>query len=361
MKVADFGIARALQGDAAASATVRGKLAYMSPEQMEGRGLDQSTDLFSLGIIAYQLLSWTHPFERASEAATIAAIGKAEHLPLGEAVDGLPSFLCEMVDQLLRLQPRDRPVNSASVSRALEPLLLPAAVTSLSDRVNSLTSGTPGAIDTFQDIAVTAPTLPRSRIRPLWPYLITVTIAIALTAAVLLLPAGVKKKSTYQHVVSDISQTKATEPSPERLKVAMAQTVTIQSSPAGARILADGLPIGFTPTEVRRIRDGTTPDLEARLYGYRNKPFRIPHDDRDRFLVTLEPLPTGTVRISARPWARVSFRGADVGETPVIIDNVPVGQHDFILKYGPLKVEKRVTRQIKEGMNTVSVDMRERP
>jgi hypothetical protein len=189
----------------------------------------------------------------------------------------------------------------------------------------------------------------------------TGTIAIVLIAAVLLLPAGVKKKPAYQPVESDISRDKVIEPLPERLKVAMAQTVTILSSPAGARILADGLPIGFTPTGVRRDRDGSTPDLEARLYGYRNKFFRIPRDDRDRFLVTLEPLPTGTVRISARPWARVSFRGADLGETPVIIDNVPVGQHDFILKYGPPKIERRVSKEIKEGVNTVRVDMRERP
>jgi hypothetical protein len=140
----------------------------------------------------------------------------------------------------------------------------------------------------------------------------------------------------------------------------MEGAITLQSRPQGADILADGVPVGITPMVIRSGPDGTTPALEARLYGYLDRNFRIPPGVDDRFLVTLVPLPTGTVRISARPWARVSFRGEDKGETPVFIKEVPVGQHTFVLSYDPMGVEKRIIKEVSEGMNTVNVDMREK-
>ena len=192
VKVADFGIARAMLGDIAASATIRGKLAYMSPEQMEGKELDQHTDLFSLGIIAYQLLSGNHPFDRGSEAATISAIGTAEHIPLRNAAPGLPVSLHELVDRLLSLHPARRPDSAASVLEALEPLVLPSAVTSLASRVRSMVPEINGVAGAVPGGSLTAPTIPRSRRSRLWPYLAMVTAGVALFAAVFLLPTGME-------------------------------------------------------------------------------------------------------------------------------------------------------------------------
>ncbi len=355
VKVADFGIARAMHGDAAASATVRGKLAYMAPEQMEGREIDRRTDLFSLGIIAYQLLSGTHPFERGSEAATVAAIGKARHLPLRDAAPGLPFPIYEKVDQLLSLDPLSRPDNAADILETLQPLVLPSAVTSLANRVRSLAHETPGAAPTAEADSLTAPTIPRTRASRLWPYLAMGAAGIALTAGVFLLPTGLEPDSPPTAKSNTVTQVPA-EPEP----LPMEGAITLQSRPQGADILADGVPVGITPVVIRSGPDGTTPALEARLYGYRDRNFRIPPGVDDRFLVTLVPLPTGTVRISARPWARVSFRGEDKGETPVFIREVPVGQHTFLLSYDPMGVEKRIIKEVSEGMNTVNVDMRKR-
>jgi len=360
VKVTDFGIARAMLGDAAASATVRGKLAYMSPEQMEGRELDRSTDLFSLGIIAYQLLAGKHPFERGSEAATITAIGKTEHLPLREAAPGLPLPLYELVDQLLSLEPALRPGNTASILETLEPLILPSAVTSLGSRVRSLMSETPGATDTAAADSLTAPTIPRARTSRLWPYLAMGVVGIVLVAAVLLLPTGLEQglsTSPKVNAVKPISASdKLSEPEPQRLE----RNITVGSEPPGAEILADGIQVGITPVVITIGPDGSTPNLEANLYGHQNKSFRIPTEVDKRFVVTLVPLPTGTVRISAKPWAKVSFRGRSEGETPVIIEKVPVGKHTFILSYDPLGVERRVTMDVTEKTNTVSVDMMQR-
>jgi hypothetical protein len=146
------------------------------------------------------------------------------------------------------------------------------------------------------------------------------------------------------------------EPEPLPLQ----RTITLLSVPQGANILADGIPMGITPVVIRSGPDGSLPALEAKLYGYGNESFRIPPEVDDRFLVTMVPLPTGTVRISAKPWARVSFRGQSAGETPVIIKEVPVGQHTFVLSYDPLGVERRVVVEVEKKVNTVNVDMRKK-
>ncbi len=67
-KLADFGVARFTepdgdQAEATRAGTIVGTPSYMSPEQIQGQPLDRRTDIFSAGIIFYQLLTWTKPFE----------------------------------------------------------------------------------------------------------------------------------------------------------------------------------------------------------------------------------------------------------------------------------------------------------
>jgi serine/threonine protein kinase len=362
VKVADFGIARAMLGDTAASATIRGKLAYMSPEQMEGRELDRHTDLFSLGIIAYQLLSGTHPFERGSEAATIAVIGKAEHLSLRDSAPGLPLPIYELVDQLLSLDPLQRTGNAASALEILQPLVLPSAVTSLANRVRSLASETPGAAGTAETGSLAAPTIPRTRASRLWPYLpylLMGMVGIALVASVLFLPTGMEPDRAPAAKVNDVMSIQASNTPSEHERPPLLRTITLYSEPPGAEILADGTLVGITPVVIRSNPDGSTPNLKARLYRYQNESFRIPSEVDERFVVTLVPLPTGTVRISARPWARVSFRGESVGDTPLTLKNIPVGKETITLSYDPMGLQWNTVIHVREGLNTVSVDMRE--
>jgi len=361
IKVADFGIARAMLGDTAASATLRGKLAYMSPEQMENRKLDRRTDLFSFGIIAYQLLSGHHPFDRGNEAATIAAIGKAEYRPLRDAAPGLPLPLYELVDRLLSLTPVHRLDNAASALETLEPLVLPSAANALAKRVRSLASEIPGTADTAQAASLTEPTMPRTRTSRHWPYLAMGAVGIALIAGIYLLPTGLEPDRTTSPKINALKQAPASYQPADPGALSLERAIILRSNPPGADILADGIPVGIAPVVIQSGPDGSTPNMEARLYGYRNKSFRMPPGVGERFVVTLVPLPTGTVRISAKPWARVSFRGRHAGETPVFIKDVPVGQHTFILSYAPLGVERRVVKDVTEGMNTVNVDMGEDP
>src|SRR5690606_12854560 len=76
VKLLHFGIATAAQGDfeQTATGTLKGKYAYMSPEQCEHRPLDRRSDVFALGIVLWELLAGERLFRRESEMATLNAI-----------------------------------------------------------------------------------------------------------------------------------------------------------------------------------------------------------------------------------------------------------------------------------------------
>ena len=65
-----------------AAGTIMGTLLYMSPEQLQSRSLDARSDVFSLGVIFYQMITGVHPFRKASSMESATAIMKDPVLPL---------------------------------------------------------------------------------------------------------------------------------------------------------------------------------------------------------------------------------------------------------------------------------------
>ena len=111
VKLGDFGIARALDGSARRTATglVIGTPAYMSPEQVRGEDLTPASDVYSAGIMAYELLSGGFPFEGATSATGLLA----HHLvtpptPLVAARAELPAVVGAVIDRALSKDIADR-------------------------------------------------------------------------------------------------------------------------------------------------------------------------------------------------------------------------------------------------------------
>jgi serine/threonine protein kinase len=78
VKLTDFGISRAAFQAKSLHQVVRGKYAYMSPEQVEGRALDRRTDLFSLAIVLYEMLTGRRLFKTRNRDETLARVRRAE-------------------------------------------------------------------------------------------------------------------------------------------------------------------------------------------------------------------------------------------------------------------------------------------
>ncbi len=108
-KLMDFGVARLTDASAlTAPGDVVGTLAYMAPEQAEGRTAGPEADVYALGLMLYESWSGDHPTRRATPAATARAIG-ARLKPLRRLRPDLPRELCETVDACLQTRPDRRP------------------------------------------------------------------------------------------------------------------------------------------------------------------------------------------------------------------------------------------------------------
>jgi eukaryotic-like serine/threonine-protein kinase len=108
-KLMDFGVARLTDAAAlTAPGDVVGTLAYMAPEQAEGRTAGPEADVYALGLMLYESWSGDHPTRRSTPAATARAIG-ARMRPLRRLRPDLPRELCGAVDACLQTRPDRRP------------------------------------------------------------------------------------------------------------------------------------------------------------------------------------------------------------------------------------------------------------
>jgi len=88
--------------------TVMGTVRYMSPEQARGQEVDARTDVFSLGVVLYEVVAGREPFEGTTVADVLAAILKTEPLPLTRLAPGAPSELERIVAKALRKDREER-------------------------------------------------------------------------------------------------------------------------------------------------------------------------------------------------------------------------------------------------------------
>jgi serine/threonine protein kinase len=108
-KLMDFGVARLTDAAAlTAPGDVVGTLAYMAPEQAEGRAVGPAADVYALALMLYESWSGEHPTRRPTPAATARAIG-ARMRPLRRLRPDLPCELCDTVDACLQSRPDRRP------------------------------------------------------------------------------------------------------------------------------------------------------------------------------------------------------------------------------------------------------------
>lgn len=119
-KLLDFGIAKANTAQTKTrSGTLKGKNAYMSPEQILGRTLDRRSDIFALGTVLWELLAIKRLFHRDSDFMTYRAITEEPTPDIRQHRPDIPGPLREVVERALAKHPADRFANAAEFARAL--------------------------------------------------------------------------------------------------------------------------------------------------------------------------------------------------------------------------------------------------
>ncbi|GAB3656176.1 hypothetical protein GCM10027589_15700 [Actinocorallia lasiicapitis] len=114
LKVTDFGIARTAGSHRlTATGTIMGTVQYVSPEQADGKPAAAASDLYSLGIVAYECLTGAVPFDAETPVAVAVKHLRDEPHPLPETV---PDGVRALVEQLLTKDPRERPGSALAVA-----------------------------------------------------------------------------------------------------------------------------------------------------------------------------------------------------------------------------------------------------
>jgi serine/threonine protein kinase len=121
VKLIDFGIAKAAnRATKTAVGMLKGKLAYLAPEQVVHKPLDHRTDIFALGIVLYELTTMARAFRGESDLITLERITTGEFAPPSQVVPGYPPELEAIVLKAMRLDPDARYQTAGAMGRALE-------------------------------------------------------------------------------------------------------------------------------------------------------------------------------------------------------------------------------------------------
>ncbi len=243
VKVTDFGIARAGEGMALTqTGQVMGTPQYLSPEQARGEVATQASDIYSLGVVAFECLTARRPFDAENPVATALA-----HLrePVPELPDSVPPALAATVTRALAKEPGDRFADADAFAAALRSDEMPTVPAGVpphepqADATRVLPATTVLAPQTKSAAAAAAPVPPPRRRTPVppWPW---VLFAVVLLIGVIALIAALSNDDTTQspprtsasHTKPAAPRTTATTPPPPSSPTSTApdDTVTVDEN-----------------------------------------------------------------------------------------------------------------------------------
>jgi serine/threonine-protein kinase len=285
VKVMDFGIAGINDDNARThltqSGAILGTAAYMSPEQAQGFAVDGRADLYSVGLLLFEMLAGRSPFEATSTVSLIVAQMTIAPPPIAEVCPELPEpeLVQALLDRLLAKEATDRLGSAAELITLVDELLARLADASLID-VGPL--GVPFAsLDPTRSAQAARPT-PQGAAHSVTR--ITSTGAGAVTrrrvgrSIGLALGALVVAACAWLWVRASGASDVATE----------SRQVTIATIPAGASVLLAGAELGKTPYELRLKRPT---EVEIALPPYEPQTVTVAPDGEPYLIIKLVPRP----------------------------------------------------------------------
>lgn len=250
VKLVDFGVAKAATSThKTQTGAVKGKLSYMSPEQISGQLVDARSDIFALGIVLYELVTGRRPFGHESELLAITAILNENPTRPCEVIGDLPAELEAVILRALEKDPSRRYQSASEMQMALEQVLrnLGAILTArevkayLEDLFSDMPTGTIPALEgiRYADAgAVTRTEHPSASTRPAFtgvPEAADLGGAPTVRDATSHSVASASNKVYLQGALADVARSSHDEPAPTGKKsVAVALVLVLLLLLAGA-------------------------------------------------------------------------------------------------------------------------------
>lgn len=268
VKVLDFGVAKVHVSAGGTGQTVAGLVVgtpmYMSPEQARALPVDHRTDIYSLGLILYELISGRTPF--TGETPPILMVKHVTERPPAlqpGPVEGVPGELESLIFRMLEKEQAKRPQSMAEVAETLEGLMAPR------------TSGRTPKVE---------PPLEAPKSKLPWLVLAAVVAVVGVGAVF----------ATSRSSPEPVTETAPVVEPPPRLVEAPAPpmpeavVISLQSVPAGAEVSSDGVLLGTTPFSLRRPAGSQLP-LSVTLAGHQTLERRLGFESSQTVTLTLTP------------------------------------------------------------------------
>lgn len=401
LKVVDFGIAKAAS-ETTNSGKLKGKLAYMSPEQARGEGIDARSDVFSLGIVLFELVTRTRLLPRMGDVETLTFLAGQELLPRPSErrpdVDpGLEAIVLRALDRKREnrfqsarelqealegwIRQSGKSVSSGDIADYLRTLfakriaerqqfietamrtdLSPSSVKQLAD----LAERSSRSSSNLSSRALSTGSRPPQRSKKLLAAIgVMIAVVSGIAVTVFARPRTVEAVAPTDTVVRP----------PVVAEVLKPTVLIIDSNPPGATLMLDGVAKGFSPM-VEEVSTGQHL-IEARLEGYQLHSRTIDVEsagDRLRIELALVPLPApvpvkpvvvapvqtpapaaknGRLSLKTSPWTQVFLGKKKLGDTPLIGTSLPAGKHTLRLISPETNQETSIEVEIKANETTV--------
>ncbi|MEY3029300.1 MAG: hypothetical protein RL198_697 [Actinomycetota bacterium] len=255
IKITDFGIARV--GDQVPltkTGQVMGTVQYLAPEQATGKAATPATDIYSLGVVAYEALAGKRPFTGENQMAIAMA-------HINEMPPALPESIDPRVQNLilscLAKKPNQRPESAISLAIRAEALLREKANPSSSGQRKATALPETSAVET-ENVAVD--TAPMPSVPIVWPWVATLGLLLLMSAvvvvAILSEPSGESTPTPTPTVTETTASPTPTETEQNNLvTIFRSDIIGLDISEVSARLLALGLGVNAIPGELVTAED----------------------------------------------------------------------------------------------------------
>ncbi len=394
VKLVDFGIAKAQIGShQTRTGTLKGKYAYMAPEQLNGLQIDHRADLYSCGVLLYELLTGGRPYSAPTEPALINAILTSDPEEARLKNPALPAAMNDLIMKALAKDPAKRFASADEMAFALEKFIQDSGETLTHAQIGTFLKELFGREVANADPA-TQPPMSGGGTMALGP---GATQALGPTQKVPL-GTGVSADDPTQFVSSPGELTSTTAPRRSRstrlagLLAALATAAAVawvvlewpkEASPAApplepvvVRAVPAPQPAPAAPAPVPPEPEPTAaldavpaeaePEPEpapAVAAPTEPPPKRVkgnPSSARSDRTVPLRRQPTkpGKVALRVNPWAEVFYKGKSLGITPLPPVELPPGKQLIVLRNKELGRQRKVNVVVPSGSEVqLKVDM----
>ncbi len=352
VKVADFGIARGA-AHRQQERGVRGKLAYMAPEQLSGSAIDARADLYAMGVVLFEMLTGERPFQAADADGLRAAI-------LQGGVDASSVPARGVIERAMSLDAGDRFENAAQMREAIEDAAREAGERVSTRALRDWMGATPApASDGFDarlgallggsrtgTVEVEAAVTPQAA-EPDASDSETATSTRSYTGLVVL-ALVVSAAMPFIGFAFDDDEPRRTytPPRPASMR-AMAESMTPVQEPVAEMAVAPTV-VTMEPTKRTRPRMRMSMLESMRVE---------PEPEMTSEVVGVQP---GELWIASEPWAYVSIDGQRIGRTTLRGHTVEPGRHVIVLSNPDAQLQRRIQVEIEPGeRKRLSVNLNE--